>query len=106
MDTVANIVSVGTPPCMPDYGLGAKTCWPLSQSESEVRSAEWVVYPNPSDYMIKVESTRYKDAIKFLYNSLGQLMLSTKEDEIDVSGLHKGVYYLKCAGQTKKVVIE
>ncbi|QLH45493.1 MAG: T9SS type A sorting domain-containing protein [Bacteroidota bacterium] len=68
----------------------------MSQSESEVRSAEWVVYPNPSDYMIKVESKRYKDAIKFLYNSLGQLMLSTKENEIDVSGLHKGVYYLMC----------
>lgn len=98
----------GAPPDMPDFNLGAsgQVCWPLSQSESEVRSAEWVVYPNPSDYMIKVESKRYKDAIKYLYNSLGQLMLSTKENEIDVNSLHKGVYYLKCAGQTKKVVIE
>ncbi|MBK8684683.1 MAG: hypothetical protein IPN26_06645 [Bacteroidetes bacterium] len=44
-----------TPPNMANYGLGkdtTKICWPLSQSESEVRSAEWVVYPNPSSTVL------------------------------------------------------
>jgi hypothetical protein len=94
---------------MPDYTLGAdmsKVCWPLSSQQYELGNEQVVVWPNPSNYKIKVESIKYKDAIKYLYNSLGQLMLSTKENEIDVSHLANGVYYLKCGIYTRKVVVE
>ena len=104
MDTVANIVSVGTPPCMPDYGLGAKTCWPLSQSESEVRSVEWVVYPNPSSTVFIVQNKQGKK--KELYNVQGELLFTTNEDVIDVKPLARGMYYLQVEGQVKKVIIE
>ena len=41
-----------------------------------------------------------------IYNSIGQLIISTKENEIDVHNLSKGMYYLKVGNQTKKVVVE
>ncbi len=46
------------------------------------------------------------DVRKELYNYVGQLVLSTKENEIDVSRLCKGIYYLRVGNQTKKVIIE
>jgi hypothetical protein len=46
------------------------------------------------------------DVSKQLYNSVGQLVLSTKENEIDVHNLSSGIYYLKVGIQTKKVVVE
>jgi hypothetical protein len=108
LDTSAYF-GITSPPNMPDYTLGAdmsKVCWPLSTQQYEVGSEQVVVWPNPSNYKIKVESIKYKDAIKYLYNSIGQLMLSTKENEIDVSHLANGVYYLKCGIYTRKVVVE
>jgi hypothetical protein len=44
--------------------------------------------------------------MKELYNAVGQLIFSTKADEIDVSHFAKGVYYLKCGILTRKVIIE
>ncbi|MBK8684129.1 MAG: T9SS type A sorting domain-containing protein [Bacteroidetes bacterium] len=96
-----------TPPNMANYGLGkdtTKICWPLSQTESEVRSAEWVVYPNPSSIVFIVQNKHGKK--KDLYNVQGELLFSTKEDVIDVKSYAKGIYYLQVEGQVKKVIIE
>ena len=100
-----------TPPNMPNYGLGkdsTKICWPLSLSESEAQSAEWVVYPNPTSGKLYIRyHTVWRVAVfKQLYNSIGQLMLQTKEDELDVSHLPQGVYYLHCGNAVRKVVVE
>ncbi|MBL7753979.1 MAG: T9SS type A sorting domain-containing protein, partial [Chitinophagaceae bacterium] len=93
----------GAPPDMPDFNLGAsgQVCWPLSQSESEVRSAEWVVYPNPSstDFIIQNKQGKKKE----LYNVQGELLFSTKEDVIDVKHLARGMYYLRVEHEVKKV---
>lgn len=100
---------LSAPPCMPNYELGAsgQPCWPLSISNPTNEGDEILeVYPNPSNDKIKVESRKYKDAIKQLYNSIGQLMLSTKENEIDVSNLSSGIYYIRCGNSVKKVMIE
>ncbi|MBL7753299.1 MAG: T9SS type A sorting domain-containing protein [Chitinophagaceae bacterium] len=96
----------GAPPDMPDFNLGAsgQVCWPLSQSESEVRSAEWVVYPNPSSTVFIVQNKHGKK--KELLNVQGELLFSTKEDIIDVKHLARGMYYLRVEGQVKKVVVE
>jgi hypothetical protein len=94
---------------MPDYTLGAdmsKLCWPLSSQQYEVGSEHVVMWPNPSNYKIKVESIKYKDATKYLYNSIGQMVMSTKENVIDVSNIPKGVYYLRVENQVVKVVVE
>jgi hypothetical protein len=46
------------------------------------------------------------DVRKELYNSIGQLVLSTKENEIDVHNLSRGIYYLKVGNVSRKVVVE
>jgi hypothetical protein len=96
----------GAPPDMPDFNLGAsgQVCWPLSQSESEVRSAEWVVYPNPSSTVFIVQNKHGKK--KDLYNVQGELLFSTNEDVIEVKHFAKGMYYLRVEHEVKKVIIE
>ncbi len=101
-------------PCMPNYALGKDTinpCWPLESSEIKVVSSEMQVYPNPSSSVFYIKNRIGKK--KTLYNVTGELLFSTKADEIDVSRLAKGVYYIKCLseGQTgedgvKKVIVE
>lgn len=105
LDSLGANAYVGTPPCMPNYGLGAKTCWPLSISQSANEPMSRLeVYPNPTNSKLLVKYGELK--MKELYNSLGQLIFSTKENEIDVSGYSKGVYYLKCGIFTRRVIIE
>ena len=103
-DTTA--MAFTSPPGLPDFNLGAASgiCWPLSQNESEMQSAEWVVYPNPSSTVFIVKNKHGKK--KDLYNVQGELLFSTNEDVVDVKHLAKGLYYLRVEGQVKKVVVE
>ena len=95
-----------TPPCVPNYGLDAMpNCWPLSSEQLAISSEQLEVYPNPSSTIFEVRGSK-KGSKKELYNSIGQLIISTKENEIDVHNLSKGIYYLKVGNQTKKVVVE
>jgi hypothetical protein len=113
---------VGTPPCMPNYSLGAQVCWPLENSEIGDKRLETLeVYPNPSSTYIDV---RYKirdkrNATIEMYNAIGQQVYSSQLSHlsahisIDVRHFAKGMYYLRClpVGQTgvnevKKVIIE
>jgi hypothetical protein len=97
------------PPNVPDFNLGADVsmlpCAPLSNVEFLNLNDELVVYPNPASSKIVVRFQK-SDVRKELYNSVGQMVLSTKEDDIDVSKLAKGMYYLRCKNEVKKVVIE
>ncbi|MBK6331153.1 MAG: hypothetical protein IPF62_11815 [Bacteroidetes bacterium] len=70
LDTVG---IAGTPPCMPNYSLGAQTCWPLGSTQLTVDSQQLVLYPNPVSHKlyIKTESKQKRE----LYNSVGQLLL-------------------------------
>lgn len=93
-------------PCMPNYHLGKMAgCWPLSNEELIMKNEELEVYPNPTSTIFEVRGSK-KGSRKELYNSVGQLVLSTKENEIDVHNLSRGIYYLKVGNQTKKVVVE
>jgi hypothetical protein len=99
-----------SPPNMPNYGLGADSallvgCEPVSIREFEnLVMREWHVYPNPASTNFYIKSRKGKK--KEMFNSVGQMVLSTKEDEIDVTKLAKGIYYLRCNNEVKKVVIE
>jgi hypothetical protein len=97
------------PPNMPNYGLGADSallvgCEPVAVVEYAVGNSKLVVYPNPSSTNFYIKNRKGKR--KEFFNSVGQMVLSTKEDEIDVSKLAKGIYYLRCNNEVKKVVIE
>jgi len=66
-----------------------------------------VVYPNPAYSKLYIKSDkRIANSQKELYNSVGQMVLRTKKNEIDVSGLSKGMYYLRVENQVVKVVVE
>ncbi len=96
----------GAPPTIPDFNLGPQPgpCWPLSNDEWTMMNVEIEVYPNPTSGKLTVKNAQGKT--KELYNAIGQLILCTKEDEMAVSRLAKGVYYLRVEGQSKKVIIK
>jgi hypothetical protein len=108
LDSLGANAYVGTPPCMPDYGLGAKTCWPLEASPNPSKGGELLeVYPNPANSKLYINCDKQiANSHKVFYNSVGQMVLRTMENEIDVSGLSKGMYYLRVESQVVKVVIE
>lgn len=62
------------------------------------------VYPNPSSSILFVKKCDLK--VKELYNSIGQLIISTTENQIDVSSIPNGVYYLKCESKIQRVLIQ
>jgi hypothetical protein len=104
LDSLGANAYVGTPPCMPNYGLGAKTCWPLSHDDVLVGDDHLAVYPNPANNILNFKNKTGKR--KYLYNTLGQLIRTTQTNEMDVRGLHPGVYYVQCDGETRKVIVE
>lgn len=90
---------------VPNYDLGKlEPCWPVSNDEIKMMSDELELYPNPTNGKLII--VKGKGKTKELYNAVGQLMQRTKDDEIDVAAFSKGLYYLKCAGQMRKVVVE
>jgi hypothetical protein len=99
---------LNSPPNVPDFNLGADVsllpCWPLSNEELIMKSEEWVVYPNPSNTTLTIKNKKGKK--KELYNSVGQMIYSTTKEVIDVSGFSKVIYFIKCEGEVKKVVVE
>jgi len=100
--------ALNAPPNMPNYELGPDAnvnCAPVAVEEMAIGNEQLEVYPNPSSTKIVVRC-RMSDVRKELYNSIGQLILSTKENEIDVHNLSRGIYYLKVGNLSRKVVVE
>jgi hypothetical protein len=114
LDSLGAYGYVGTPPCMADYGLGAKVCWPESSSEIGAVSSEMlVVYPNPASTSLTIELTTNKKGLIPLemYNMVGELVLKTNiqsqtKVQINISALPKGLYVIRCEGVSQKVVVE
>jgi hypothetical protein len=97
---------LNSPPNMPDYTLGPSntTCWPLATPTIEKNNETLFVYPNPSHTTFYFKNkTGHR---KYLYNTLGQLIRTTTSNEMDIRGLHPGVYYVQCDGETRKVIVE
>ena len=61
------------------------------------------VYPNPANGYVMIEGVEFEEAA--LYNSLGQLVLTTKENKIDVSGMTSGLYLLKLDGKASRNIV-
>lgn len=61
----------------------------LSFDEAQMNMV--LVYPNPADKQIDVN---YK-GLKQIYNMLGERVIHTYDDKIDISNLSKGVYVIK-----------
>jgi hypothetical protein len=104
LDSVFWAGGVTTPPCMPNYNLGKDTCWALDVTEHLEVKNELEVFPNPSSTILYIKSKSHSN--RELFNSIGQLLFNTKENEINVSKYASGVYYLKVGNVVRRVVIE
>ncbi|MBK7691066.1 MAG: T9SS type A sorting domain-containing protein [Bacteroidetes bacterium] len=94
-----------SPPNMPNYELGADLpCWPLGIDAVKRNEEDFVVYPNPASTILYIKTDLNK--VRELYNSVGQLIMSTEGNELNVAGLSQGVYCLKCSNKIRKVIIE
>lgn len=99
-------LGVTGPPCMPNYQLGASPnpCWPLGTEDiKEIEHLE--VYPNPSQNVIYIKGKSYFGLKKELFSAVRILTLITTKNEIEVSHLPSGVYFLKCKGKVVRVVV-
>jgi hypothetical protein len=98
---------LNAPPNMPDYTLGAdlsKVCWPLGVNEILETSERLVIFPNPTRTLINIKTV--SKANRQLFNSIGQLLLTTKENEIDIHKYSSGIYYIKIGNTVRKIIIE
>jgi hypothetical protein len=78
---------------------------PLRNVELSILKDELVVYPNPATSKLQIKNSNLKN-VKVLFNEVGQFVLSTNKNEMDVSQLVRGVYYLKCNDKVRKITIE
>ncbi len=96
---------VGTPPCMPNYSLGSKMCYPDGLTQyTPAPMSPLEVYPNPSSTMFYIKNREGKQ--KQLVNMVGEVLHITLKDEMDISTFSTGIYFIKCEGQSRKVIIE
>jgi len=107
LDSLGIYAAAGTPPCMPNYSLGAQECWALGNDELLMLNDELEVWPNPASAMLHVKaSPALQRREKELYNFVGQKIYTTKENQIDVRKYAPGVYYIKVGTVVKKIIIE
>jgi hypothetical protein len=70
------------------------------------------VYPNPTDGVLFVQTLRATSLLAETYrisNMIGQTLMSgtitAENQQIDVSNLPKGMYFISIAGTTRKFVV-
>lgn len=100
---------MSVPPCMPNYELGARVCWPLDVNEVERENVK--VYPNPTFNEISVYVENFTKPIPAkLMNYVGQVVnefsLKQQSSTISMDELPTGIYFLIIQGQVTKVVKE
>lgn len=61
------------------------------------------IYPNPAKDYVLIEGIEFEKAM--LYNSLGQLVLTTDSNRIDVSSLESVLYLLKLDNNISKSIV-
>lgn len=72
-----------------------------------VDSAEFAVYPNPADEVLNIRSEATAIESLEVSNTLGQLVISQEvnnstNEQVDISGLTSGIYFLKINHNTVK----
>lgn len=94
-----------------DYmiSIGANNPTATSEFNNEIKN-KLKVWPNPCRDMLHLDinASLLKDRLNNIevFNAIGQLVLSTSQKDIDVSGLKKGVYFLKYKNSFEKIIIE
>lgn len=72
---------------------------------SLLKNDNLVVFPNPTQDVININN-KNRDQEVAIYSYLGQRILTTKENRIDVSSFETGVYFLKVESEITKFIKE
>ena len=70
-------------------------------STSEIYTT-FQIYPNPATHIIYIEN-KNKETIN-IYNIIGELVISTKEENIDVKNLPSGIYFVKVSNKISQFI--
>ena len=70
---------------------------------NEMEEKELTIYPNPSNGKLTVEFQNGHQAPLFVYNQLGQLMMSSDSNQLDLSPLNSGIYFISSPNYSTKV---
>ena len=65
----------------------------ITKVEDSPKQTTAVIYPNPANNMITIRGTQHKEYTVF--NSLGEVVLTTTNSSIDIRDLANGIYFLK-----------
>lgn len=78
---------------------------PTLSTVNVVEEDKIVVYPNPvKEYLYVKKDEINQNEQNFIYNSIGQEVYEGFENEINLSGLPTGVYYLKSGSYNAKIL--
>lgn len=67
-------------------------------------NVQLLIYPNPANTKVYIDAKGIKE-IK-LFDLLGNEIISTKENAIDVSNLSSGVYFIRANNYTQKIIVQ
>jgi hypothetical protein len=97
LDTLINGY-VSTPPCMPNYALGAQDCWPLATNDINAPATSIEVYPNPTNLQLNIKYRGTNDTKMQIVNMWGvvvkEIFLSKAVQHVltSIESLMPGVY--------------
>ncbi len=91
-----------------DFWLEEDLAAPRKQRHTAKRVYKRLLQEYPEKLAVKQRTVQYyvSQKKKELFNCAGVLVFSTTKDEIEVSHLAKGFYYIMCDGASKKVIVE
>jgi hypothetical protein len=98
VDSLGASAYLGTPPCMPNYSLGAKLCYPESNVEFLILNDELIVYPNPASNQLNIRYNCKADSKLQIMSMLGviiqeiDLIKAVQRVSINIKDLPAGVY--------------
>ena len=70
-------------------------------SNNEIQNT-FTIYPNPATHIIYIGNNK-KETIN-IYNSIGELVISTKKDKINIKNLAAGIYFVKTERKTSQFI--
>jgi hypothetical protein len=85
-------------------------CSSTTINETYSRPAEFLVTPNPFNSKIEIHAGSYKGSMLRIFNSIGQnifsKMIYQEIEELDVSALNSGIYFMSIEGYSVKLIKE
>lgn len=78
----------------------------LSIKAVNMPNAAFSIYPNPAGSRLNIKDLMQNEVEINIIDVLGNVLLSTKEKEIDISNLRSGVYFVRIGNSVQKFVKE